>query len=196
MSTPSFVAFAGHRRLERGSLARVAVAAKRFYDRQIPERLALFDEHTGGTFDLDLRGSEAEVVARLAQHPLAEPGPAQPAKRGPGRPKLGVVSREVSLLPRHWDWLAEQRGGASGALRKLVDAARARVDPELASRRALEAAHKFMWDLAGDLAGFEAASRALFAKDWSAFDAGTADWPADVREQLMRFTASARGAAS
>lgn len=189
MSTPSasFVLFAGPMRLKRGSLVEVTLAAKAQQDLKTPERIALFDERDGAAFDVDLRGTEDEITARLGDHPLAErPAP----KRGPGRPKLGVVSREISLLPRHWKWLANQRGGASAAIRKLVDAARA--TPEDTARRAIEAAHKFMWDIAGDQPNFEDASRSLFAKDFPAFDQTTAAWPADIRDQLQIFTAPAR----
>ncbi|MFY0534142.1 DUF2239 family protein [Nannocystis pusilla] len=46
-----------------------------------------------------------------------------PARTGPGRPKLGVVSREVSLLPRHWEWLERQ---PSGSRRRCADSSRRR----------------------------------------------------------------------
>lgn len=186
---PTFVAFAGFRRVERGTLADVALAAKRHTDAD--QRLDLYDERTGRTFDVDLRGSEADVVARLAEHPLAE-APKPAGRRGPGRPKLGVISREISLLPRHWEWLAKQPGSASATLRKLVERARADATPDLEARRAVEAAHQFMWDIAGDLPGFEAVSRALFARDWSQFDALSESWPADVRAELALLTAPAR----
>lgn len=187
-TTPaSFVLFLGPKRLLRGSLAQVALAAKTQQDLQPAQRIALFDERDGAAFDVDLRGTEDEILTRLAAHPLAEPAAPKP---GPGRPKLGVVSREISLLPRHWQWLRGQRGGASAALRKLVDEARS--TPDDMARVAIDAAHKFMWDIAGDQPDFEAASRALYAGDFAAFDQHITDWPTDIADQLCHFTQPAR----
>lgn len=137
----------------------------------------VFDLFSGRVVDLDLRGDLREARARLG------PALAPPAeKRGPGRPKLGVVAREVTLLPRHWDWLAAQPGGASVALRKLVEAAlKAGEGPDRA-RRAKEAAYRFMTAMAGDLPGYEEATRMLFAGDWTAFDAVVEGWPEGVRD--------------
>ncbi len=190
---PSFVAFSGPHRIALGSLQEVAIATKRELEQGPRGRLALYSERTGSPFDIDLRGDESEMLQRLAKHPLA-PSPAveEPVKRAPGRPKLGVVSREVSLLPRHWDWLRQRRGGASAALRELVDEARLKKAPEDQARRSVDATHNFMWDIAGDQPNFEEASRALFAKDFEQFDLHTAKWPVDIQDQLQRFTAPAR----
>ncbi|OZA80746.1 MAG: hypothetical protein B7X77_02015 [Caulobacter sp. 39-67-4] len=116
------------------------------------------------------------------------------APRGRGRPRLGVVSREVTLLPRHWDWLAAQPGGASVALRKLVEAARRQGEGPERIRRSREAAYRFATAMAGDRAGFEAAMRALFAGDDAAFEARLVDWPADIAAQLRTYAAEAFGA--
>jgi len=135
----------------------------------------VFDLVTGRVVDLDLRGDAADALARLSPPPA-------PEKRGPGRPKLGVVAREVTLLPRHWDWLSAQPGGASVALRTLVEAQmKAGEGPERA-RRAREATYRFITAMAGDRPGYEEAVRMLFAGDWTAFDAAVAAWPEDVRE--------------
>ncbi|MBI2262501.1 MAG: DUF2239 family protein [Caulobacterales bacterium] len=132
----------------------------------------VFDLRDGRVVDLDLRGDLGEARARLG--PALVP-PVE--KRGPGRPKLGVVAREVTLLPRHWDWLAAQPGGASVALRKLVEAAlKAGEGPDRA-RRAKEAAYRFMTAMAGDRPGYEEATRMLFAGDGAAFDAAVEAWP-------------------
>src|SRR5690606_37419211 len=122
----TFVVFLGTNLLTRGSLAEVASAAKQRLEAGALERIACFDERTGRTRDLDLSGNEAEVIGRLGEVDDSSSEAAAPlaTKRGRGRPKLGVVSREVSLLPRHWEWLAEQPQGASASLRRLVDAAR------------------------------------------------------------------------
>jgi hypothetical protein len=201
---PGFVAFVGTYAIARGDLAMVAVAAKRVHEGGAAERVVVYSEQTGAVEDVDLFGSEAQVRERIAR--MAAPAErsaaraaaqaaeqtADPVKRrGPGRPALGVVSREVTLLPRHWQWLGEQRGGASAALRRLVDAAR-KSDPGAENtRRAVEAAYKFMVDIAGDAPGFEEASRALFARDFTAFTERIATWPPAVREQLLRFLAPA-----
>ncbi len=186
-----FVAFAGTGLLARGPLADVVRRSRDRLDRGEEKRIALFDDETGRPVDVDFSGSEAEVLARLAAHPMAA-RPEAVKRRGPGRPKLGVVSREVSLLPRHWSWLAEQRGGASATLRRLVDATRKGSAAQDQSRKAIDAAHRFMWDMAGDQPGFEEASRALFARNFDTFDQLIANWPAGIREQLDRFANRAR----
>jgi hypothetical protein len=117
------------------------------------------------------------VAARHAQ-----PGEAAPVARGPGRPKLGVTAREVTLLPRHWEWLNAQPGGASVALRKLVEHARRNGGEPDRRRREREAAYAFMSSLAGNFPNFEEASRALFADDRERFSALVAEWPPDVRD--------------
>ena len=144
----------------------------------------VFDLATGRVVDLDLRGSLDEARARLTPAPEAE-------KRGPGRPKLGVTAREVTLLPRHWDWLAGQPGGASGALRKLVEGALKEAEGPDRARRAKEAAYRFMTAIAGDLPGYEEATRRLFAGDGAAFDAAVEGWPEGVRETARGMAAGA-----
>lgn len=180
------VLFVGNRRVAHGDLPHIARVAKQHHDSGSTERIAVFDELTGRPVDLDLSGTEAEVVARVL-HPPSEP----PARRR-GRPRLGVISREVSLLPRHWNWLAEQPGGASAALRRLVDAARKQPNSEQARRQALEVAHRFLWDIAGNQPGFEEATRLLFAGDFEGLDEHVADWPDGIVEQLRRFVSKAR----
>jgi hypothetical protein len=183
---PTLTAFAGTRRLHRGPRAEVLRAVKAHVDGAEPEAepVLVFDDETGRQVDFDLRGTMDEVLARAA--PRRRPA-------GPGRPKLGVVAREVTLLPRHWQWLERQRGGASAALRRLVEEAR-RSEPDRArARRALEAAGTFLWTMAGDLPGFEEASRALYARDGARLRALSARWPRDVRDHgLALFEAALR----
>jgi hypothetical protein len=174
-----FVAFAGVTRIAAGPRAETAVAAKRALARDGSASVLVFDAATGAVRDLDLRGAEAEIAARCAS--AAPPA----AKRG--RPKLGVVAREVTLLPRHWDWLAAQPGGASVALRKLVEAARKQDGDAGAARARVEAAYRFMAALAGDLPGFEDASRALFAHDRDRLAQSLEAWPEDIRDQALRY---------
>jgi len=184
----TYTAFAGHRRLATGAVPEIALAVR---ERLAGDAVLVFDDETGRQVDLDLRGSIEEIAARYT---AAAPDGAE-KRSGPGRPRLGVVSREVSLLPRHWEWLASQPGGASAALRRLVDAARReRVDEERI-RTAKDAAYRFMHGLAGDLPGFEEAARALFAGDFARLDEIIQPWPGDVRDHVrLLLLPAARGA--
>ena len=189
-----FTAFQGQHRLVSGTLAEVALAVKRAAEPATP--IHIFSDATGRSLDLDLRGSDEEVVARL---PKAEPAPSEPhgassESRGRGRPKLGVVAREITLLPRHWEWLAAQPGGASVALRKLVDEARRASGDRDRLRAARDAAYHFMSAMGGNLANFEEASRALFADDRRRFTALIADWPTDIRDHIIKLSFSDRAA--
>ena len=175
--TPLF-AFARDRLIARGTAAEVTAAVHGVTDAPV----LVFDAETGRVVDLDLRGSAADAVARLAPPP-------EPEKRGPGRPKLGVTAREVTLLPRHWEWLNGQPGGASVTLRKLVEEAMREGQGAARARRSREAAYKFMYAMAGDFPGFEEASRAFFAKDAERFDQLIQPWPEDVREHLRELVA-------
>ncbi len=181
----SFIAFEGHTRLWTGPLPEVALKVKAASGRDTAA-IMIFDQ-SGRVIDLDTRGSDEEVVARYSAASQPEPV-ASPAAdvRGRGRPKLGVIAREVTLLPRHWDWLNTQPGGASVALRKLVDEARRTSGDRDRTRAAQEAAYRFMSAIAGNLPGFEEASRALFANDRRRFGELIAAWPEDVRDHAIR----------
>lgn len=140
--------------------------------------LLVFDAATGRVIDLDLRGTAQDAAARLAP-PAVQP---EPERRGPGRPKLGVAAREVTLLPRHWDWLSSRPGGASVALRKLVEAEMKAAEGPDRARKAQEAAYRFMTTMAGDRPGYEEATRRLFAGDGDGLQAAMQEWPQGVRE--------------
>ena len=201
----TFTAFDGERRLASGPLDEVALAIKRI-EPQTSAPIAIFDDLTGRAIDLDLRGSDADVVARLARNPYVvarltrnpEPGQTSEAvapasePRGRGRPKLGVVAREVTLLPRHWEWLNAQSGGASVALRKLVEQARRANGDADRARAAREAAYHFMSAMAGNRPGFEEATRALFADDRRGMAGHIATWPADIRDHVVKLAYSDR----
>jgi hypothetical protein len=182
------IAFAGDTCIASGELSSVALAVKQAAARQRHEPILVFNAASSEPIDLDLRGSREDVLRRLPPAAL----PLQPdVPRGPGRPKLGVVAREVTLLPRHWDWLASQPGGASVALRKLVEhAARASVGKDRI-RASQNAAYRFMSAMAGDRAGFEDAARALFAGDLAAFHELLAAWPVDIVRHLTSLAADA-----
>ncbi|MBN8961674.1 MAG: DUF2239 family protein [Rhizobiales bacterium] len=186
MTNPAqFTVFENDHRVATGPLAEVALVVKWMADRPGTSPILIFDDATGRTIDLDLRGSDAEVVARLQPAPTP-PAPATEPPRGRGRPKLGVVAREVTLLPRHWDWLSAQPGGASVALRKLVEEARRRNGDRDRARKARDAAYHFMSTMAGNWPGFEEASRALFASDRHRFAELIASWPPDVRDHIVK----------
>ena len=200
LSSRPCTAFAGHRLLLSGPLVEVALATKAAMDSGSSNAILVFDDTTGRVVDLDLHGSAAEIVERLSRPPqafvgrhrpaAAEPSvPAEvesPEARGRGRPKLGVVSREVTLLPRQWEWLAAQPGGASAVLRRLVDDARRNGAERQSRRAAQEAAYHFMLAIAGDLPGYEEATRALFANDRPGLEQCLAGWPHDIRAHALR----------
>jgi hypothetical protein len=191
-ASKSFTAFAADRLLASGPLAEVALAVKIASGSDIPEPIIIFDDATGRPIDLDLRGTHRDVIARLPQSPdSATPEEsATPEPRGRGRPKLGVVAREVTLLPRHWEWLNARPGGASVALRKLVEDARRASGDRDRARAARDAAYHFMSAMAGDRPGFEEASRALFADDRRRFVGLIATWPEDIRNHIVKLAFS------
>lgn len=196
-STKPCTAFTGRRLLISGSLADVAIAVARSVG--TADAVLVFDDATGGVIDLDLRGSDAEILQRLSEPPRSSVGRYRPkagatagagatedGQKTRGRPKLGVVAREVTLLPRQWEWLAHQPGGASAALRRLVEDARKAVHPRQQRRAAQEAAYRFMQAIAGDLPDYEEATRSLFADDRAALEERIAPWPEDIRAYAMR----------
>ena len=163
------------KRLVTAPLAETLRQTKADLDRGATGQVLIFSDATGQQRDYDFSGTLEQVLDRAV--------PA--ARTGPGRPKLGVVSREISLLPRHWDWLETQRGGASAALRRLIDEAR-KADPEGDRLRlATEAAGRFMTVMAGDLPGYEEASRALYTHDTERLQSLTQGWPEDVRAHVL-----------
>ncbi|WP_299688957.1 DUF2239 family protein [Hydrocarboniphaga sp.] len=183
-------AFDGHRRLAAGPLRDLALSVKRATEPGSSSPVSIYDDATGTVIDIDCRGIEQEFLARLAgcgveslvqttSQALSEP-------RARGRPKLGVIAREVTLLPRHWDWLNAQPGGASVALRKLVEEARRANSGRDRLRGRQEAAYRFMSARAGDLPGFEEAARALFADDRGRFDQCVSAWPGDLRNYATK----------
>src|ERR1700687_5480706 len=192
----SCTAFRGSTRIASGALAEVALAAKAELDADETAQILIFDDATAEPIDLDFRRAPEDVLRRLGQAPEARPdatGQATgAARRGPGRPKLGVVAREVTLLPRHWDWLGRQPGGASVALRKLVEEARRGNGVKDRFRQSQEAAYHFMAVMAGNLARFEEASRALFADDRRRFAELIAGWAGDVRDHIVKLAFSDR----
>jgi len=198
LSKPA-TAFEGSRRLVSGPLIEVALAVKTAVEKGSSNSFLVFDDTTGRVVDLDLRGTKADIIKRLSRHPRAVVGSCVADRttllghgkeeasesRGRGRPKLGVVAREVTLLPRQWEWLAAQPGGASAVLRRLVDEAKRNGIPQQQRRAAQEAAYRFMLAIAGDLPGYEEATRALFADDCPKLERCIAHWPKDIRTHAV-----------
>src|ERR1035437_7787476 len=174
----TYTAFSGHSMFSSGPLSQVLAEVKARLVQDESASILVFEDQTGRQVDFDLRGTLEDVVARTLP---------PPPRIGPGRPKLGVVSREISLLPSHWEWLEEQPNGASAALRRLVDQARSQDDKGgTRVRRALEAAGRFMSAIAGNFANYEEASRALYARDRGRLEELTVNWPQDIRLHMLR----------
>jgi len=197
-------AFDGDRLLSAGPLIEVALAVKNAIAGGATGTVLTFEDATGAVVDLDLRGSKAEIIARLSEQTVEAParpgtGSASSADdavdapitpRGRGRPRLGVIAREVTLLPRHWEWLAGQPGGASVILRRLVDEARRASGGQSQARARQAIAYRFMSAMAGDLPGFEEATRALFAGSHESFTRQMAAWPADLRDYALKLASA------
>jgi hypothetical protein len=195
-SSTDCTAFAGTKRIASGDLRKVALAAKAVWDRDKWAQVLVFDDLTSELIEVDFRGTPEVVERRIAEPvrasaPGSEPAVAASDARRPGRPRLGVVAREVTLLPRHWDWLASQPGGASVALRKLVEQARGANRGRDRQRRAQDAAYRFLSAMAGNEPGFEEAIRALFAGKAERFDEMVEPWPRDIREHAKKLAALA-----
>ncbi len=182
--------FAGHRRLAHGSLGQMATTLLECERAGETGPLLVFEDATGRQVDIDRAG----VV------PVDEPGAVPPdslptvddaARRGPGRPRLGVVPREVTLLPHHWEWLNAQPGGASVTLRKLVEHARKAGAADERIRLAREAAYRFVHAVGGNLPDFEEVTRALFAGDLARMESLMSAWPDDVRRYTVQLATPA-----
>jgi hypothetical protein len=192
-ASKTFTAFMGSELVTSGALGTVAVSLRKTL-RKKPNGIPLvFDDETGTPVELDLRGTSTEVAARYIDESLsgqhASGGEERPAP-GRGRPRLGVVAREITLLPEHWEWLASQPGGASVVLRKLVHEARQANAASDRQRRINERTYNVMAALAGNLPGFEEASRALFAGELDRMAALAEAWPADIRNYTVRLATS------
>jgi hypothetical protein len=189
----SCTAFAGTRQIATGNLQEVALKAQEAVNGDPSAPVLIFDDTTSQVIEVDLRGTPEDLRRRIV---ATEPAPVPTsdldgAPRGPGRPKLGVVAREVTLLPRHWEWLASQPGGASVALRKLVEEAKRANQGKDRLRRAQESAYRFISAMAGNEPGFEEATRALFAGECDRFAELVAAWPVDLGNHAKRLAAAA-----
>ncbi len=178
VDAPQYTAFVGVKLLKSGPLDQVLRAAKPPFDSDSGAPILIFEDATGKQVDFDLRGTVPEVLARAVP----------PLRTGPGRPKLGVIAREVSLLPRHWEWLEQQPNGASAAIRRLVDDARKANPEEERVRCAITAVNRVLFAMAGNLPGYEEATRALFSRNRERFEELIGEWPADIAGHARRLT--------
>ena len=185
--------FVGAKRLATGSRGEVAVAVARARSKHADEPVFVFDDATGRAVDLDTRGTPEEILRRYPPEmdEEVEARDGAPRRRKRGRPKLGVVGKEVTLLPRHWAWLAGQRGGASATLRRLVDRARRESERADRIRASQDATYRFMSHMVGNEPGYEEAVRALYALDEERFHALAELWPPDLRDHAWRLSAAA-----
>jgi len=172
----TYTAFAGKTLIASGALPAMLPEVKARFDRH-PNDLFVFEDQTGRQVDFHLHGDLDDVLSRA----IPEPPPA-----GPGRPKLGVTSREISLLPRHWAWLEQQPNGSSAAIRRLVDQAMKSEPAQQRARLAMDTTCRFMSSMAGDLPGYEEATRALYAADGTRFENLIQGWPGDIRTYILR----------
>ncbi len=192
----SCTAFAGTRRIAGGAVAEVALKTKAVLDRDRHAQILIFDDYTSQLVEVDFRGTQEQVLQRVSDiaensPPTSESASSIAETRGPGRPRLGVIAREVTLLPRHWDWLATQPGGASVALRKLVEHARTANQGRDRLRHAQDAAYRFLSAMAGNEPGYEEAIRALFAGKGKRFLEMIEPWPRDIRNHAKKLAAAA-----
>jgi hypothetical protein len=193
----SYTAFKGHKLLAKGRIDEVALSVKAAVEMDSAATVLVYSDLTGKEMDFDLRGTKKDVLQRLkvfmstddvSDHP--KPGATNNATKNttsssPGRPKLGVAAREVSLLPRHWEWLSTQSGGASATIRRLVDDARKSSSGKELVKQGQERTHKFMSSIAGNLPAYEEALRTLYARDLTKFQLHIQDWPQDIIDYIQ-----------
>ncbi len=180
-SIDTYTAFDGNKLIFQGSLTDVVLKIKKRLGKEGNSSILIFSNSTGNVVDFNFHGHERDVQRRLEVFVSEE---AQAIPTGPGRPKLGVISREVSLLPRHWEWLATQTGGSSATLRCLVEEARKKSENGNQIKQAQERTYKFMLAIAGDFEGYEEVLRALYKKDEITFLAKIENWPKDIQVHL------------
>lgn len=173
-----YIAFAEGKKIAAGDIFLVANKAKKILKADPKTQILIFDDLNSQQIEIDFRGTQEAVQQRLED--LFSQKDVE-TRTGPGRPRLGVIAKEVTLLPEHWDWLGRQPGGASVTLRKLIEEAKKRNQAQDLLRQRQEATYKFMTVMAGDLPNYEEALRALYAGDAKKFAKLMADWPKDIQ---------------
>ena len=190
--TRCFTAFDRGKIIVSGELEHVVTYSKMKLSRDSAVEILIFDDATGEHIDVDLGGPVGQILKHLSEFDPNRPCGVLPSKpKGQGRPKLGVMAREVTLLPRHWEWLNHQKGGASATLRRLVEEARRTSAGKDKTLRAQESCYRFMAAVAGNQPDFEEAARSLFASNKVRFKKAMAKWPADIREYAGKLSDNA-----
>jgi len=186
------LAFSAQNLIAEGTFGEVLQLIKNHIKHSDMVNILFFNGSDGRQIDIDLQASAGESGNGRGAS-IAASGSDQeiPAKKSRGRPKLGVVGREVTLLPRHWQWLDNQRGGASARLRRLIDQERKATAGDDMIRESQDSANRFMYAMAGNIPGFEEAVRALYARDKAGFEQETAAWPVDIRNCARGFAEGA-----
>ncbi len=189
--TPIFTVFRGQKFIYRGDLPTAVQAAAKADKEGVQGRVVVYDDSSGKTFDINLQGSIEKIIETLADHPamnrkLEHPEVQEEKPRKRGRPKLGVTTKEISLLPRHWQWLSRQKGSPSATLRRLVEESRRANIGKEHIEQSRDAIHNFMWDMCGNFEGFEEVTRDLYRNDFLSFYAKISLWPNDVKEYIRR----------
>lgn len=181
----TYTAFMGTDFFGQGSLSEIILKIKKYIGTAENTNILIFSDLTGKAIDFNFQGSLLDVQKRLDVF-VSENSTQQIT--GPGRPKLGVISREISLLPAHWEWLATQPGGSSAVIRKLIDEARKKSEGSLSIKQIQERVHRFTTAMAGDLQGYEEALRALYRKDEDQFLIQMGSWPSDIRDHVINLS--------
>ncbi len=182
--TNTYTAFLESKIFAKGSLKDLVLKIKKHLGKNENNSILIFSDSTGNTLDFNFKGSETEILKRLEMFVSQKPD----EYSGPGRPKLGVISREVSLLPRHWEWLAAQSGGASVTIRRLIDESRKKSSTGESVKQVQEKTYKFLSVVAGDFEGYEEALRALYKRDREKFLKQMEKWPKDIQGYAMRLS--------
>lgn len=184
----TYTAFEGFQKLISADLEKVLLTVKRRLKANRDSSVLIFSDSTGKQMDFDLSGTDADVTDRHKIYTM-KTAPPQPTV---GRPKLGVVPREISLLPSHWEWLNNQTGGASPTIRQLIDEKiKSSSTDRLKVKTSQEVTYKFLSALAGDLPNFEEAVRYLYRSDRKKFLEQVSGWHKDVVDHALRLAADA-----
>lgn len=181
----TYTAFMGTNFFGQGLLSEIILKIKKHIGSSDNTNILIFSDLTGKAIDFNFQGTTSDVQKRLDI--FVSEGTTQ-LSTGPGRPKLGVISREISLLPQHWEWLATQPGGSSAVIRKLIDEARKKSEGSLSIKQIQERVHRFTTAMAGDLQGYEEALRALYRKDEDQFLIHMGSWPQDIRDHVINLS--------
>jgi uncharacterized protein len=185
----NYTAFDRFKIISQGNLEEVALDVRRHLKTNREARILIFSDFSGRQMDLDLSGSEKDTLERLKIFKTPDLNPSQ---SGPGRPKLGVVPREISLLPSHWEWLSTQPGGSSATIRRLVEEMmKINASGKDKSKHAQETVYTFLNAIAGDLPNFEEALRFLYRRDKKRFKDLISSWPEDLVRHTLTLASEA-----